>query len=165
MLNESYHRILMKPAYVVLGLLFLGITGFEHPLCAAAGDENWDSNFAPPAGLNGEANCAVHLGGNLYVGGAFSKAGGLDAPGIARWDGRNWFPVGQGVRGGVWALAVKGGELYVGGSFVTIGSVSATNIAKWTGHEWQNLGSGIRTENPGQNLPQSVYALASDGSD
>jgi hypothetical protein len=73
--------------------------------------------------------------GNLYAGGAFATAGGVEAHGIAKWNGTSWAPLGSGVGGVsyVSVLAFAGnGDLYVGGFFDKAGGKSASNIARWT---------------------------------
>ncbi len=58
-------------------------------------------------------------GSNLYVGGSFTNAGGLNIKALARWNGANWSAVGGGVDGGtntfVGAILVDGADVYVGG--------------------------------------------------
>ncbi|MGD8451626.1 MAG: hypothetical protein PVJ57_07380 [Phycisphaerae bacterium] len=82
----------------------------------------------------------------LYAGGAFETAGGMDIPGIARWDGETWSPVGGGLDGHVETLAViddgSGPALYAGGRFATAGGEPANCIARWNGQRWSALGSG-----------------------
>ena len=108
----------------------------------------------------------------LYVGGAFSSAGGVPVYGIARWDGTTWSPLGSGLScdGGfpdfpeldgergveppelgcispaAEALAVfddgSGEALYVGGEFDEAGGIEASNIAKWDGTSWSAVGPG-----------------------
>lgn len=102
----------------------------------------------------------------LYAGGSFTMAGGVEANGIARWDGENWTEVGGGVHGEeakVSSLAVfddgTGTALYVGGQFETAGNIPAQNIAKWDGEEWHSLGGGISGGNDG---PKSM-AVFNDG--
>ncbi|MFI4882037.1 MAG: GC-type dockerin domain-anchored protein [Phycisphaerales bacterium JB064] len=90
-------------------------------------------------------------GPELFAGGSFTRAGGLTASNIAKWDGRTWREVegslGEGVNGRVDCLHVHtdttGTALYVGGQFSNAGGVSASNIAKWDGAEWSRLGRGI----------------------
>jgi hypothetical protein len=86
----------------------------------------------------------------LYAGGSFTEAGGVEARGIARWDGEKWTEVGGGVHGPdakVSSLAVfddgTGRALFVGGMFEAAGSIPARNIAKWDGEEWHSLGAGL----------------------
>lgn len=87
---------------------------------------------------------------NLYVGGSFSGAGGIDASGIAMWDGSDWNALGDGVHdAGPYAPSVRGlvwdGEkqhLYVGGFFRAAGDGPANYVAYWDGYEWSTLGNG-----------------------
>src|SRR5690348_14574174 len=65
----------------------------------------WDSRFTLPPGLNGQVNAMVSMGNFLVVGGSFSRAGGVEARGLALWDGSRWWPLGGGVDGQVYALA------------------------------------------------------------
>ena len=63
---------------------------------------------------------AVDGAGNLYAGGSFTMAGGVNANRIAKWDGAAWSPLGNGMTVLVChgALAVDGaGNLYAGGRF------------------------------------------------
>ena len=85
------------------------------------------------------------IGGDLFAGGIFTKAGGVEAMNIAKWDGTSWSPLGGGIdcEGCVVnSLAVIGTELYVAGGFSEAGGVAANNIAKWDGTQWSPLGSG-----------------------
>ena len=54
----------------------------------------------------------------------------------------SWHPLGDGVDGGVAALAVgPGGALYAGGDFTAAGGVTANRVARWdgarVGRPWQ----------------------------
>lgn len=84
----------------------------------------------------------------LYVGGEFLAAGGISAPGIAKWDGSTWSSVGPGgAAGTVYSLHVAdlgtGPRLYAGGNFSSIGGVSASCVASWNGTSWSALGAGV----------------------
>jgi hypothetical protein len=90
----------------------------------------------------------------LYAGGEFTMAGDVAANHIAKWDGTQWSPLGNGVGGGtqpdVFALTVfddaAGSGLYAGGRFTTAEDVTANHIAKWVGTQWSALGSGTNNE-------------------
>lgn len=102
---------------------------------------------------------------NLFVGGYFSQAGGIEASGIAKWDGVNWSPLDTGVSfisysGIVYSMAVKDNELYAGGQFDTAGGVAVTNIAKWNGSRWLNIGNVTYESNHHSTSPSYVYTLA-----
>jgi trimeric autotransporter adhesin len=90
--------------------------------------------------------------GRLYVTGGFTEAGGVEADGIAMWDGEIWAPLGTGLRretlysNGVGigsALAIWNGDLYVGGHFTHAGGQEVKKIAKWTGEAWSDLAGGV----------------------
>jgi hypothetical protein len=92
---------------------------------------------------------AFDTNGSLYVCGVFSS------PPIGKWTGSNWFDVGLGISGGVYAMAFDtNGDLYAGGDFTTtVGGMPANNIAKRNGSTWSALASGMNS---------GVYALAFD---
>jgi hypothetical protein len=98
-------------------------------------------------------------GGDLYVGGYFTTAGGSAANCVAKWNGSSWSALGSGLGGTVSALAMSGSDLYVGGTFTTAGGSAANNVAKWNGSSWSPLGSGM-----GGNSYPSVEALVLSGS-
>ena len=112
------------------------------PTLAAAGDENWDTQFGAP-GANGPVFAISVVGNDVYFGGAFSSIGGINVSNIARWDGTQWHSVGAGLSGRVTALLASGNILYVAGGFTDAGGVAATNIARWDGTNWSALGMGI----------------------
>jgi len=110
------------------------------------------------SGLNGKVNAITVSETGVYVGGAFTDAGGPgDANYIARWDGINWQALGTGTDGSVSAIAVSGTDVYVGGGFSAAGGVAnTTNIARWDGSIWHALGDGLNG---------TVNAIAVSGSD
>ncbi|MBI5863298.1 MAG: hypothetical protein HZB38_02050, partial [Planctomycetes bacterium] len=79
---------------------------------------------------------------NLYAAGA-TLALGANLHNIVRLVAGNWFPVGGGVNGPVWALVEWNGLLVVGGDFTDAGGTAVTNIAAWNGANWSALGSGL----------------------
>ncbi len=103
-------------------------------------------------------------GTDLYVGGLFTKAGGLPAKNVARWNGSAWSSLGSGASNGVSArvlsLAVAGSDLYVGGLFLQAGGQPANRIARWNGSVWSTLGSGADI-----GVDNTVRAIAVAGSD
>jgi hypothetical protein len=109
-------------------------------------------------------------GTNLYAGGRFTSAAGVEANGIAKWNGTAWSALGSGMDGWsgfdgeVNALAVSGSTLYAGGWFARAGGVTATNIAKWDGRVWSALGSGISGEGDGNGEGPNLRDLLADGS-
>ncbi|MFG0283294.1 MAG: hypothetical protein ACF8R7_02635 [Phycisphaerales bacterium JB039] len=102
--------------------------------------------------------------GELYAAGEFVQApGGVDAIGIARWDGSAWRSVGAGVDGEIKAMAVYddggGPALYAGGAFAMAGGTPAANIARWDGSSWSAVGAGIERVDPGTTTG-GVFAMA-----
>lgn len=121
----------------------------------APGDENWVQGFQIP-GTNGDVLALVLDGsGNMYIGGSFTKVGGMDADRIARWDGTTWSTLGSGMDNTVYTLYWDGNHLYAGGDFNTAGDVPASRIARWDGANWSPLSTGMSA---------AVYTLAMDGS-
>ncbi len=107
-------------------------------------DAQWDFRFGRPA-LDEGALAAVWHHGELYVGGNFQAAGASFAPGVARWDGTNWHPVGEGLSNSnailpvVTSLASWEDVLYAGGNFVRSGDAWMPGLARWNGTNWSAL--------------------------
>lgn len=89
-----------------------------------------DNGFSPGGG----AQALATRGRDLYVGGAFSRVGGLPANNLAKWNGRFWSPLGtgstNGVSGTVSAFAPTPNGIYVGGDF-SLFDGSASDVALW----------------------------------
>ena len=118
------------------------------------------------SGVNsGVSALAIDSSNNVYVGGAFTTAGGISASRIAKWTpGTNsWSALITGGNNGtsnfvqVIAINSSTGEVYVGGDFTTAGGVLVNNIAKWTPgtNTWSTLGAGTNN---------TVYAITIDAS-
>lgn len=121
---------------------------------------NWQTvGTSPNSGVNGEVLALAFSGNDLYVGGALTNAGGVNTPGIARWNGTAWSAVGTGLAGTVMVLATNGTDLYAGGQFTNT-AAGITNIAKWNGSSWSALGGGV-----GSTTNDFVAAIAVHGSD
>lgn len=67
--------------------------------------------------MNDEVNALAFNGGDLFVGGGFTNAGGVSANYIAKWDGNAWSALGLGMDAPVRALAATASNLYAAGSF------------------------------------------------
>lgn len=89
--------------------------------------------------------------GDIVVGGYFTSIGGVEASGIARWDGTRWNAMGAGVRGrgeNDWfdvrsLLVTTSGKLIVGGNFARAGELATEDIACWDGHDWSAFEFGL----------------------
>ncbi len=102
------------------------------------------TGISPGLGFGGGRSMCVH-NGRLYVGGAFTSAGGSTSIGIARYTGTAWQTVGTqglgfnpGNRDTVTALASYKGEVLIGGIFPAIdagtftGGTGSGNFARFT---------------------------------
>lgn len=113
---------------------------------AAAADDAWDDRFGAPGitccvGFDDVANVAQTVGNDVYVAGLFNQVGNLEGTdGVARWDGRRWYSLGNGLRvtkvdretsGDVYGMTVSGDDVYVVGDFEKAGNVAVRNIARW----------------------------------
>jgi hypothetical protein len=118
-------------------------------------------------GVSGFVFSMTIVGNDLYVGGIIQQAGGRPVNGIARWDGREWFSLGD-VSGGrlsVYAIASSGNDIYVGGVFKFIGNLEVNNIARWNGSAWSALGTGANSGVLSSSVFRSVNALHFSGND
>jgi trimeric autotransporter adhesin len=97
----------------------------------------------------GPIQAAVEMpNGDIVVGGAFTRIGGVQSFKLARWNGTawvEWSPTGTGFSSAsdewVFALAVTpNGDLIVGGRFFRVGNAQGGLIARWNGAEWSTLG-------------------------
>jgi len=118
----------------------------------------------------GQVRAIASYQNKIYVGGDFTSIGGVDASGLAVWDGMSWSAMPSQLsedspdisRVGVYAMAVYDGELVVAGEFTIAGSISVANIAAWNGTAWSGLGHGL-LDNPAGSIPVHALAVSSDG--
>ncbi len=125
----------------------------------------WSGLSGSATGVGSSVNALAAAGTNLWVGGGFVSAGGKTANGLARWDGRAWWPTGtatnRGLNGTVRAFGCKATDIYVGGAFADAGGKSANNIVRWDGSNWTALGQGVA----GGVLAPEVDAITFAGTD
>ncbi|MEQ9095359.1 MAG: GC-type dockerin domain-anchored protein [Phycisphaerales bacterium] len=149
---------------LVAGGLFDRAGGVDAASVAAWDGATWS---ALGGGIGGGTPGAVEAlavfddgdGPALYAAGDFLRAGGDPLPYIARWDGRRWSGLGEGLSGfraAVYDLAVhddgSGPALFAGGRFTMAGGVFTGSIARWDGDRWAAVGAGMN---------DAVRALAS----
>ena len=81
----------------------------------------------------------------LIAAGSFTVAGGTTpASRVARWDGRRWTALGDGLNGDVFALARLGnGQVVAGGSFTASGDRPMQRVARWDGQAWHEYAPGL----------------------
>jgi hypothetical protein len=110
----------------------------------AAGPGGWDHLGSGATAGSNSLNGAVRAlnadaPGVLYVGGAFTGAGGNPkADHIAMWNGTAWSALGSiPLNGDVDAIAYKDGRLFAGGTFTNAGgNQNADFLAVWDGTSW-----------------------------
>jgi hypothetical protein len=98
---------------------------------------------------------AVH-DGELIVGGDFTGAGGIATDHIARWDGVDWHPMGDGLNARVRDFVSYDGAFYAAGLFTQSGATTVRRVARWDGAAWSEFGDG---------MPGPVRAFTVLGSD
>lgn len=125
---------------------------------ARFGQYDWSAAFPTLGGPDGSVRAIVRwddgTGPAWVIGGEFQAAGGVQVSGVAIWNGRAWAPIGEGLPGTVYSLAVHRGDLYAGGNLRYPGASAAFGVARWTGSGWEPVGAGVNG---------LVYSLASDG--
>lgn len=90
----------------------------------------------------GDVKAILVDGADLYVGGTFVSAGGIDAQHIARYDGFHWYSLGN-FNGNVNALSMSNGNLYAGGEFSHQDGVQHNYVARFRSGKWYSLGEGV----------------------
>src|SRR5439155_23631546 len=85
--------------------------------------------------------------GKVYVGGLLKAAGNTKANFISGYDGTNWFPLNNGISGGlnttyIFALAGDETNVYAGGWFTNADNSGARYLARWDGNSWSPLAGG-----------------------
>ena len=98
-------------------------------------------------GVDATLGSIVVLGRDLFVGGEFGSAGRVSALGVARWDGKQWSALGEGVGNAPqsipFTVAASGSNVFVAGYLTTAGTNRVNGVAQWDGHTWHPLGGGI----------------------
>ena len=148
--------------FTLFATMLLGCLLITGRVLADPSDANWETACFG-SGIQGGGVFVIAISGNdVYVGGAFTSAGGISGTSkIARWNAitHTWSALGSGVNGTVWAIAVCGSDVYVGGEFTSAGgAVGTSGIAKWDGHRWSALPAALG----GVNLRVSALAVSPD---
>ena len=111
---------------------------------ALAQNENWWEGFHPPGvkkgSYDGKVNVIGHRDGNVYIAGDFDRVGEVPASNIARWDGRKWSALDEGVNGEITNMYLAQTAIFVCGSFSEAGGEPAPYVARWTGGQWLRMG-------------------------
>jgi hypothetical protein len=75
----------------------------------------------------------------LIVGGSFTIAGGVNANRVAKWNGKSWSALGNGLSTTIFALTVYDDGSGSGPALIAGGG----NVFRWNGSSWSTLGSGV----------------------
>jgi hypothetical protein len=132
------------------GLLASGLFDMAGTTRGVANLLRWDGTTWLPVftdGTNGRVLAMLRHNDQLYIAGSFSRIEGVQANGIARWNGTSWEAFGQPLADAsslrtVKTLASYNGELIAGGQFSIPTVAGTSNIARWDGSSWAPLGSG-----------------------
>ncbi len=184
--GATINAVVTNGAYIYVGGNFTNIGGVNASCVARWNGTAWE---ALGSGLEGRyyqdmnntwettaANVKSMVrdaSGNIYVGGSFGRAGGIEAWGVAKWNGSSWSALpGRGFPCrwyGNWVpcdyqivecVQMLGNDLYVGGMLFNAGdSVGVTNVARLSNNAWQGVGSGL-----GRGSAERVYSLGAYGS-
>jgi hypothetical protein len=115
--------------------------------------------------LNSTVFTLLFVSPNLYVGGAFTNAGGNPAADkLAMYNGSSWsgFGASGDITSQVHAIAVYTTNVYIGGDFTNVhGQATIDHIARWDGANWNGLGNNSAGDGA---LNAGVYTLAVAGS-
>jgi hypothetical protein len=131
--------------------LSVAVIALLSPVALATGPGGWDhlghGSTTTTSALNSHVDALNSDNpGILYVGGAFTNAGGVaNADHLAKWNGTAWSAVNGAVtlNGAVDAIAYASGHVYVGGQFTNVaGNTSINYLAEWTGTAWQSPCAG-----------------------
>lgn len=120
------------------------------------------------SGFSTDVNALAYVGGGLYVGGKFNRAGGVGVTNLARYDlpTNTWAAIGGlgGEEVAVYALDVYGPDLFVGGTFTRVETTPARFVARYdtTAKRWGALGSGLAWYNDRYTSVGSI-AVNADG--
>ncbi|MBL8804420.1 MAG: hypothetical protein JNN27_20660, partial [Planctomycetes bacterium] len=164
-----------------------GSFGLLFPATGSPGLATWDgTTWARVAtGLQGSSDLTVQAlarwddgtGEKLYIGGAFSGAGGVpNTVNIASWNGTNFAPLGIGWSYDVKTLAVDTGTapstLVAGGTYSTLPSLNGLRerggLMRWDGSSWSHYEGGLDQSSFSQNgssVRSVVVADLGDGVD
>lgn len=81
------------------------------------------------------------VGSDVYIGGDF-KMLDQDIDYAARWDGSQFYQLGEGIDGSVRSMATDGSNIYAGGEFTKSADQQLNYIGKFDGFNWQPLQEG-----------------------
>lgn len=109
-------------------------------------DQYFDDRFSLP-GLDEDVLTATSYEEDLILGGSFNWYNGeVKLNHVARWDGTDLKPLGEGFNGTVVSLQIYNGDLIAAGRFTHSGDNEINRIARWDGDEWKPVGEGFNND-------------------
>lgn len=119
-------------------------------LCAKVADYNINSSIFLPLqktleyGINGTIYTIVQgsqSNGDIYIGGEFSKVGGISANNIVKYNTNTgqWDNLSTGVDGAVYAICCNGNDIYVGGKFTNSNTTVELNRIGLYNGTWNSI--------------------------
>jgi hypothetical protein len=105
----------------------------------------WSKKFAQVGTNNNVPQAlAVDNNGNLYIGGGFDYAFGVNTSFFARWNPQTgWDSLPGTFYGSSFPInsiaAGNGNDIYVAGSFNGVGTLAKRGIVKWNGTKWDSV--------------------------
>jgi len=160
-LGEGLNRDSGPPAALVLAIAVDGNHVYAGGSFDRAGGQaatniaRWDGSQWAPLGPGVDAptfsayvRAIAVSASNVYVGGAFTRAGSVPVSRLARWDGQRWTDLGGGTDSDVFAISAFGEQVFITGNFQTVGTRSIPGLARWLGDRWWSFGSGLGGNEP-----------------
>ena len=144
-INKGVYALLNKDTNIILGGSFTLINGAPVSYIGLYTGTSFNNIGTTNNGLNDKGYAVAYDSVNnvAYFGGAFTSAGDTVVNCIVKWDGTDFYPLGEGFNGDVRAISLdQSGNVYVGGDFTRTGSLTVNHIAKWNGTGWESLSTG-----------------------
>ena len=126
-------------ALLLVAITLPSVAGAREPLERSSpdsplwtSDKYWTRDFAVP-GLDGAVSVVEALGADLYVGGLFIQADGVECPSLARFDGRKWHAFPWLASPSPTAMYADGSSMLIAGDFYDPSSGRHFPIIRWNG--------------------------------
>ncbi|UCF05913.1 MAG: T9SS type A sorting domain-containing protein [bacterium] len=161
--NSSVHVITVHGDEIYVGGTFTKAGGITVNGIARWAGDSWSPVGGGVSGSGPQGVASVDAirfdgGGDCYVGGNFTEAGGVPVGFIARWDGSTWDSLGPGLNGRVFGVGIVEEGVVAGGGFNASGDNYIHHIGLWNGSNWVDMGNGTGTDT-------WVFAVEVDGPD
>ncbi|TVQ56224.1 MAG: hypothetical protein EA377_02430 [Phycisphaerales bacterium] len=146
--NSEWHVVGPMDAITFLvhdGELYAGGTGGARRT-VGGNDTQWEK-FGQTSGSD-IIYTKIEFEGDLIVGGGFNSIDGVAVNNVARWDGSQWHPMGNGLGDGgfntaVWDFTIWNGWLVAVGAFTDSGGQPVHKVAVWENNSWNPVGTGL----------------------